>query len=241
VFDRLFSELMDPSEPVAARMEGVAFLKSASTIYKLAGISYLAINVPKKSTEQCYVHYSFSSHFTRQVNSHERIPAAKLDETIFLRASNSQSLSNSTFDHLLHCGDVGQAIAAGRAYGSIIQLETFNKEIALLGFVATSTDMDWPSLKISAARDLRILGTYFHNHMLRLNGVDASAQLIITARELDCLKWSAEGKSALESSIILGITERTVRYHLNSAREKMNCSTTTHAVAKAVAQNLITI
>jgi DNA-binding CsgD family transcriptional regulator len=39
----------------------------------------------------------------------------------------------------------------------------------------------------------------------------------------------------------LGISERTVRFHLNSAREKLNCTTTTQAVAKAVAQQLIAV
>ena len=58
-------------------------------------------------------------------------------------------------------------------------------------------------------------------------------------RELDCLKWIAAGKTAWEASVILGISERTVRFHLNGAREKLNCMTTTQAVAKAVSQQLI--
>ena len=66
-------------------------------------------------------------------------------------------------------------------------------------------------------------------------------ELLISARELDCLKWTAAGKTALEASIILGISERTVRFHLNAAREKLDCVTTTQAVAKAIANQLIEI
>jgi DNA-binding CsgD family transcriptional regulator len=49
----------------------------------------------------------------------------------------------------------------------------------------------------------------------------------------------AAGKTAWEVRTILGISERTVRFHLNAAREKLQSTTTTQAVAKAVSQQLI--
>jgi DNA-binding CsgD family transcriptional regulator len=55
------------------------------------------------------------------------------------------------------------------------------------------------------------------------------------------LKLPGGGKTAWEASVILGISERTVRFHLNAAREKLNCATTTQAVAKAVAHQLIDV
>lgn len=84
-------------------------------------------------------------------------------------------------------------------------------------------------------------GAALYSHMLRRSGVNSSGDLVISARELDCLTWVAAGKSAWEASVILGISERTVRFHLNSAREKLNCTTTTQAVAKVVAQKLIAV
>jgi DNA-binding CsgD family transcriptional regulator len=78
-------------------------------------------------------------------------------------------------------------------------------------------------------------------HMLRRNGSYALDDLVVSARELDCLRWMAAGKSAWEASVILGISERTVRFHLNSAREKLDCTTTTQAVAILVSQKLIAV
>jgi DNA-binding CsgD family transcriptional regulator len=49
------------------------------------------------------------------------------------------------------------------------------------------------------------------------------------------------GKTAWEASVILGISERTVRSHLNAAREKLDCTTTAQAVAKAVMQHSIDV
>lgn len=80
---------------------------------------------------------------------------------------------------------------------------------------------------------------YLRRGVSRLAGRDVDEQLVVSARELDCLKWAAAGKTAWEASKILGITERTVRFHLNTAREKLNCTTTTQAVAKAVSHGLI--
>ena len=98
---------------------------------------------------------------------------------------------------------------------------------------------DWKTQKANILREFQVLATYFHQHILRIYGNDAESQMIVSARELDCLKWVAAGKTAWEASVILGISERTVRFHLNAAREKLNCLTTTQAVAKAVSQQLI--
>lgn len=59
--------------------------------------------------------------------------------------------------------------------------------------------------------------------------------------ELECLKWAASGKSIWETSVILNIAERNVRYHLDQARRKLQCATKIQAVAKAVATGLINI
>jgi DNA-binding CsgD family transcriptional regulator len=114
-------------------------------------------------------------------------------------------------------------------------------ETALLGVAARLSASEWTDFKASAVQDLRVLATYFHSHVLRLHGIDAAGEMIVSARELDCLKWTAAGKTAWEASRILGISERTVRFHLNSAREKLNCANTTQAVAVAVSQRMIAI
>lgn len=95
--------------------------------------------------------------------------------------------------------------------------------------------------KAEITREIRILSDYLHSHVLRINGHNSDAQILVSARELDCLKWTAAGKTAWEASVILGISERTVRFHLNAAREKLDCATTTQAVAKAITQHLIDV
>lgn len=61
----------------------------------------------------------------------------------------------------------------------------------------------------------------------------------LTNREREVLRWSADGKTAEETGTILGITERTVTYHVTSAMEKLDTTNKTQAVAKALLLKLI--
>lgn len=62
----------------------------------------------------------------------------------------------------------------------------------------------------------------------------------LTEREKQCLLWCAEGKTTWETSRILGISERTVLYHIQNATEKLNVSNRSQAIARAIAMGLIT-
>ena len=42
----------------------------------------------------------------------------------------------------------------------------------------------------------------------------SNSQAAITGRQLECLAWVAEGKSAIEIGMILGISDRTVEKHI---------------------------
>lgn len=61
----------------------------------------------------------------------------------------------------------------------------------------------------------------------------------LTEREIECLKWSAEGKTYEDIGMLLGISARTVRFFLENARHKLGSVNTTHAVAAAMLRGLI--
>ena len=57
----------------------------------------------------------------------------------------------------------------------------------------------------------------------------------LTQREIEVLKWSAEGKTAGDIAIILCIKERTIHFHIASAIQKMGvCNKTAAAVQAAL-------
>lgn len=61
----------------------------------------------------------------------------------------------------------------------------------------------------------------------------------LTPRELECLRWTMEGKTAWEVGSILGISERTAVLHVNNAAHKLNCVSKHQAVIKAMRLGLL--
>jgi LuxR family transcriptional regulator, quorum-sensing system regulator BjaR1 len=61
---------------------------------------------------------------------------------------------------------------------------------------------------------------------------------IISARELECLRWVAAGKTDWEIGMILSISAATVKFHLDRARAKLGARTRAQAVARLVLYGL---
>lgn len=61
----------------------------------------------------------------------------------------------------------------------------------------------------------------------------------LTAREIEVLRWVANGKSAWEIGEILHITKRTVDEHVQTSVRKLGAVNRTHAVALAIGDGII--
>lgn len=61
----------------------------------------------------------------------------------------------------------------------------------------------------------------------------------LTEREVETLTWAARGKTSSEIATILGLTKRTVDFHIDNARVKLNATSRMHAAVKAAAGQLI--
>jgi DNA-binding CsgD family transcriptional regulator len=219
MFKAINAYLVSHCELVGERAEGVAFFSAAKNLYRLASINYACVNISVGDRARYFVHCIYSDTRVQEFTSKEPIRFESGHEKEGMPKGSTGFAS------------VESAVTLTRRRG-----ETAFFEIASAADApqqSTPNDDIW--------REFRILANYFHGHVLRMHGQDADQELLISARELDCLKWTAVGKTALEASIILGISERTVRFHLNAAREKLDCVTTTQAVAKAIVNNLIEI
>jgi len=63
--------------------------------------------------------------------------------------------------------------------------------------------------------------------------------LPLNEREAEVLTWVARGKTSLEIAQIIGLTKRTVDFHTDNARTKLNAKTRTEAVIKAARGRII--
>ena len=75
--------------------------------------------------------------------------------------------------------------------------------------------------------------------------LDAGEQIVaeptapLTCREREVLYWTAQGKGCWETGHIVGISERTVKFHLANVYRKLNVVNRAQAVARAAQINLI--
>jgi LuxR family transcriptional regulator, quorum-sensing system regulator SinR len=100
---------------------------------------------------------------------------------------------------------------------------------------------EWRDFRRCYDRDIHRLAGKFHASLIRnLDGIKSEVGGKLTRREQETLRWTAAGKSYWETSIILGISERTVRYFMANARNKLDAVSNTQAVAKAVWQGILT-
>jgi DNA-binding CsgD family transcriptional regulator len=63
----------------------------------------------------------------------------------------------------------------------------------------------------------------------------------LTPTEMEVIKWSARGKSYWESSLIMSISERTVKFHMNNICKKLDVVNKTQAVARCLSLGYISV
>lgn len=110
---------------------------------------------------------------------------------------------------------------------------------ALLSITSDASSGDWQNLRLEYMRDFHVLALHLHQAVLRLAGGQTITHPGLSPRERECLSWIAEGKTYWETAVILGISERTVRFYLESARHKLGAANTTHAIVKASKASLL--
>lgn len=74
---------------------------------------------------------------------------------------------------------------------------------------------------------------------LQHSTLDTGQAMDLTPREREAMKWTAGGKTAYEISVILGISERSVTFHIANCLTKLNATNKTQAVTLALLRGLL--
>lgn len=120
------------------------------------------------------------------------------------------------------------------------------------GFTIPIHDVQGPTAAITFASDrnhgpfsgavekqphvLQLMALYFHAHARRKLAPDRVVDgIALSPREYQCLEWAARGKSAWEIGRIVGISRRTVAFHLDNMKAKLGVRSIAQAVARFAA------
>ncbi|WP_419912860.1 helix-turn-helix transcriptional regulator [Hoeflea sp.] len=121
--------------------------------------------------------------------------------------------------------------------GMTIPLLCRGNQAAMFSINVDMSPEEWSRYRKEVIGELQVLATYLHS--ARQEGAQESILADLTARESEVLTWTAAGKSYWEISMILGISERTVRFFMTNARQKLGVVTNSQAVALAVSRGII--
>lgn len=129
----------------------------------------------------------------------------------------------------------------GLRNGMTLPVHGINGEVSLLSLAWDEDSRDLRSRLRGYASDAMHLAAYLHesaSRVFRLEQPEPPPEPL-TRREQECLMWCAEGKTSWETAQILGISERTVIFHLQNVNVKLGVSSRQQAVARATVRGII--
>jgi LuxR family transcriptional regulator, activator of conjugal transfer of Ti plasmids len=125
--------------------------------------------------------------------------------------------------------------------GITIPIASASDQLALMTLSSNRNGLPPGREQTLAAEYLKLIGLYFHAHVdLKTASVlPSQVQCVLSQREAQCLEWASRGRTTTEVAEIISISARTVTFHLENARKKLNASNITQAVAIALRCNFI--
>lgn len=208
-------------------------------IYGLRSVAYLGAGLYRRPDEGPYLAVTYSSEW---VNHYKAARFVDIDPTIQIGMRRMLPIDWAELDreNELVRRLFGEASEFGLGrQGLSLPIHGRHGDRALFSITSNAVDRDWQLLRLHYMRDFQMLALHMHQLILRLEGTQSTASIRLSPRERECLLWIAEGKTNWECAMILGLSERTVRFYLESARHKLGAANTIHAVNKAGRASLL--
>lgn len=162
-----------------------------------------------------------------------------------IRYAQRTSLPAIWDDQMFHDGKSAEFWEEARAFGLRDGLSfAVHEQPGVTGIFSLARDkqIDLPAADMAALIGrAQMFASMLHHAVVRIDlpKLLPHGNVALTPRERECLKWSADGKTAWEIGQILNITERTVVFHVNNVIQKLQASNKTQAIVRAVALKLV--
>ncbi|WP_130835817.1 helix-turn-helix transcriptional regulator [[Erwinia] mediterraneensis] len=121
--------------------------------------------------------------------------------------------------------------------GHTFVLHDYKNNLAVLSLIA------YESCSFDIETNRAALQSFFislHEEMLRsYDGIHKNNANALSQRESEVLYWVGLGKTYFETSVILGISQRTVKFHINNIVKKLGVSNARHAVKLSIELDLL--
>lgn len=242
VQDDILIERLESLEHLRSMIEARDEMFKIATVFGLKNLSYGVINLPPEINNDRAVvitTYSFEWHKCYFDNSY-----IDIDPVVKVAASgvspvNWRSISRKS-PAVREFFENAQKFGVG-SQGLTLPIRGRLGEVALFSVTSDERDETWDAFVKANVSYLLIFAWNFHNSVLRILGASTPSPIALSHREATCLRMKALGRTDNEIAGILGITKRTVSFHIESARSRLNAVNGVHAVAKALSLGLISL
>lgn len=125
--------------------------------------------------------------------------------------------------------------------GLAVPIHGYQREFGIVSVSSDESEREFKKLVDAHIHIIHLSALHFHSAIQTKlpSPIAAGAKPSLTAREIEVLQWISRGKTSWEASVILKISERTVKSHLEHAMRKLNVYKRSHAVAKAMSLGMI--
>lgn len=162
---------------------------------------------------------------------------AAVDPTVALAPKSPAPFQ---WDHIQGTDDVGKSFLneakndAGLHQGHCVPLHGPYGDTFAISAASSSKE----KLCDDELSKLFLICAQFHQNFIRLNK-NKQERVSLTPRQRECLLWVAANKSNWEIGMIVGVEERTVRFHLENAYARLGVMSREEAVVKAIMLGII--
>lgn len=129
---------------------------------------------------------------------------------------------------------VSSVRSMGITSGLMVPVHGMNGNRYLMNFAG-----DRDTLQQAALNELGMIALHALEVYDRLCRTGSRGPSPLTKRELDVVRWTAQGKTSVEIAELLSISEHTVNAYMNNAIRKLDCVNRTQLVAKTIRLGLI--
>lgn len=233
------TDLIERIENCAFDRNDVGLLQTIAGHYGLSHIAFVGLHLLQNTRTDAP--FSFLTYPKEWQNRYLSQGYLKFDPAVHLALKSIIPLDWSTIDKSVQ--NVRNLFGEAKEFGIGQTGLTFpirgcHGETALLTVAGDFNERDWRDFKRENIADLQILAFYIYRMVERSTGKEPQIPRLGN-REIECLKWASAGKTFEDIAVILGLSSRTVKFYLDTARHKLNCLSITHAVARAISMRII--
>ena len=113
------------------------------------------------------------------------------------------------------------------------------RHFTFVSVMGTPRHCSWQEAVEANEALLSLIVNYFDNVVMRRFGGPPREAHPLSEREIECLTWSARGKTIEDIATILDLSPETVRVYLKRVYVKLDAVNKPHAIAKAVVLGMI--